>query len=57
MTNAWPQYLMAALFIFLILGGLVRHGKVDQKPVNAMQGIWISFMMAAVLGAGGFWHF
>lgn len=54
----WPQYLVAALFVFIVVGGFVRHGKpVDSKPVNSMTIVWVIFSFAAVLGAGGFWNF
>lgn len=55
--NFWPQVLVAGLMIFLVIGGIVRHGKpISPTPINAGQIIWITFTFCAVLGAGGFWN-
>ena len=57
MNGMWPQILVGALFVALTISGFVRHGKpIDPTQVNCMQVIWITFTLAAVLGAGGFWN-
>lgn len=56
MISLWPQFLVGGFL--LALGGvsIVKHGQpVDPKPISCMDVIWRIFVMAAVLGAGGFW--
>lgn len=56
MMDRWPQFIVGAFLLAIVVAGFVKHGKpIDTKPINCIDVIWRVFVIAAVLGAGGFW--
>lgn len=51
----WPQVLVAIFMVAVTVMGFVRHGKVDEKPIDRTKVLWTSLWVCLVLGLGGFW--
>jgi hypothetical protein len=56
MMSLWPQALVALLLIGIVFASIAKHGETMTTPINCTTVLWNMFVLAAVLGAGGFWR-
>ena len=54
MSMSWPQGIMAALLVFSMARGMIKHGESD-GTVNFWVSLIANALMVGLLYWGGFW--